>query len=123
RSSANRRSPKALHTVLLHHPGVRHWRREDSCLWARMRNRILSSLVRLCGYQRRHFQDMVGGVVEGFLQAPGQYDAKNCSAFSRAFHDNLPPMILNDLLHYCQSQPSAVFLAVTNERMEQFVLN
>jgi hypothetical protein len=61
--------------------------------------------------------------MESFLQAARQHDTENRSGLSGAFHNNLAAMILNDFLHYRQSQPRAVFLPVTDERMEQAVLD
>src|SRR5208283_1848285 len=57
----------------------------------------------------------------GLLEHPGKYDLHHGAARRRAFQLQSSTVVLHDLLCNRKPQPGAVFLAVADERLEQFV--
>src|SRR6202158_1108965 len=102
-------------------PGT--WRKRKRALGARMRNRILNGSIPLCGYQRTHIRKGGRALAASHILAAGQRNPEDRSALGGAVHHNLAAMILNDLLHHCQSQSSAVFLAIADKGMKKSLLN
>src|SRR6202795_4880971 len=102
-------------------PGT--WRKRKRALGARMRNRILNGSIPLCGYQRTHIRKGGRALAASRILPAGQRNPEDRSALGGAFHHNLTAMILNNLLHHCQSQSSAVFLAIADKGMKEALLN
>src|SRR6202140_4386964 len=101
-------------------PGT--WRKRKRALGARMRNRILNGSTPLCGYKRMQIRTGRALGASRILMA-GQHDPKDRSALGGTFHHNLAAVILNDLLHYRQSQSGAVLLAIADKGMKEPLLD